>query len=123
MHLKRVNIMDEDIQVNWILRYCTPAVRDHIRFLPEIDHNTTGCKWDKVKTAIIKLYGNVDKPKPLPLAEFLKRVQELADAPVYMTKAQVNVFYTEYMSLAQPLRTIHRPLPTLFFASLEYKNS
>ncbi|KAM5539996.1 hypothetical protein V8D89_006328 [Ganoderma adspersum] len=103
MHLKRVNITDEDTQVNWILRYCTAAVRDRIRFLPEIDRDVSGRKWDKAKAALIELYGDVDKPKPLPLAEFLKRVQELADAPAYTTKAQVNAFYTEYTSLAQPL--------------------
>ena len=103
MHLKRVNITDEDTQVNWILRYCTAAVRDRIRFLPEIDRDTKGRTWDKAKAALIELYGDVDKPKPLPLAEFLRRVQELADKPAYTTKAQVNAFYTEYTSLAQPL--------------------
>nr|VWP02452.1 Structural maintenance of chromosomes protein [Ganoderma boninense] len=103
MHLKCVNIKDEDIKVNWILRYCTPAVRNRIRFLPEIDRDTTGRTWDKAKAALIELYGDIDKPKPLPLAEFLKRVQELADKPAYTTKAQVNAFYTEYTSLAQPL--------------------
>ncbi|PIL30702.1 hypothetical protein GSI_06870 [Ganoderma sinense ZZ0214-1] len=103
MHLARVQVTDEDVQIGWILRYCTPAVRDRIRFLPEMDRDTTGKTWAQAKTALLELYGDIDKPKPLPLAEFLKRVQELADKPAYTTKAQVNEFYTQYTSLAQPL--------------------
>lgn len=103
LHFARASITDEDRQVNYITRYSTEAIRKRIMYLPELDRNKTGKKWEDAKATLLDLYGDVDKPRPLSLAEFHKWVQSAADKPAFVSKTQVNAYYTDFMARGQPL--------------------
>lgn len=103
LHFARANITDEDRQVNYITRYSTDAIRKRIMHLPELDRNKTGKTWAAAKATLLDLYGDVDKPRPLSLAEFHKWVQGAADKPAFVSKNQVNAYYTDFMARGQPL--------------------
>lgn len=102
-HFARAKIDDEDKQVNFISRYCVSAVRDRIRNLPDFSRTKTNKTWEKAKRRLTEFYGDVDRPQPLSLAEFHARVQAMAERPPFVSKNQVNVYYSDYMTIAQPM--------------------
>ncbi|KAI0654688.1 hypothetical protein C8Q70DRAFT_936902 [Cubamyces menziesii] len=71
--------------------------------LPELDCNKTGKKCKDTKATLLNLYGDIDKSWPLSLAEFHKWVQSAADKPAFVSKNQVNAYYTDFMAQGQPL--------------------
>lgn len=103
LHFQRAGVSDEDRQVNYITRYSTDKIRKQIGFLPELDRSKKNKTWDAAKTVLAEFYGDVDKPRPLSLAEFQAWVQSSADKPAFVSKDQVNKYYAEFMSKGRPL--------------------
>lgn len=102
-HFARAGVADEDRQVNYITRYSTDKIRKQIGFLPELDRSKKNKTWAAAKTVLTEFYGEVDKPRPLSLAEFQAWVQAAADKPAFVSKDQVNKYYSDFMSKGQPL--------------------
>ncbi|TFK77627.1 hypothetical protein K466DRAFT_607930 [Polyporus arcularius HHB13444] len=90
LHFTRAGVKDEDRQVNYITRYSTDKIRKQIGFLPELDRSKKNKTWDTAKTVLQEFYGDVDKPRPLSLAEFQAWVQLCADKPAFVSKDQVS---------------------------------
>ncbi|RDX44193.1 hypothetical protein OH76DRAFT_1487281 [Lentinus brumalis] len=103
LHFVRAGVTDEDRQVNYITRYSTDRIRKQIGFLPELDRSKKNKTWDAAKTVLTDFYGDVDKPRPLSLAEFQAWVQSSADKPAFISKDQVNKYYAEFMAKGRPL--------------------
>lgn len=103
LHFQRAGVTDEDRQVNFITRYSTDKIRKQIGFLPELDRSKKNKTWAAAKTVLTEFYGDVDKPRPLSLAEFQAWVQSSADKPAFVSKDQVNKYYAEFMSKGRPL--------------------
>ncbi len=100
-HLSRANIADEDTRVNYILRYSIDTIRQRIRHLPELDRSKTGKSWGEARTLLSDFYDHLDESSPV--TAFHRWVQSAADRPVFVSKAQVNTYYMEFMSRGQPL--------------------
>ncbi|RDX41197.1 hypothetical protein OH76DRAFT_1502747 [Lentinus brumalis] len=103
LHFARAGVTDEDRQVNYITRYSTDKIRKQIGSLPELDRSKTNKTWSEAKAVLKEFYGDVDKPRPLSLAEFQAWVQSCADKPAFVSKDQVNKYYAEFMSKGRPL--------------------
>ncbi len=103
LHFQRAGVTDEDRQVNFITRYSTDKIRKQIGFLPELDRSKKNKTWAAAKAVLTEFYGDVDKPRPLSLAEFQAWVQSSADKPAFVSKDQVNKYYAEFMSRGRPL--------------------
>ncbi|RPD60495.1 hypothetical protein L226DRAFT_569998 [Lentinus tigrinus ALCF2SS1-7] len=103
LHFACTGVTDEDRQVNYITRYSTDKIRKQIGFLPELDRSKKNKTWQEAKTVLTEFYGDVDKPRPLSLAEFQAWVQQAADKPAFISKDQVNKYYSEFMAKGRPL--------------------
>ncbi|RDX42343.1 hypothetical protein OH76DRAFT_1496869 [Lentinus brumalis] len=100
-HLSRAQIVDEDIRVKYLMRYSTDAIRQAVGCLPELDRSRTGKSWEEAKIVLHDFYGYLDEHSPR--AKFLRWVQSAADHPMFVSKAQVNTYYLDFMSRGQSL--------------------
>ncbi|KAI0706332.1 hypothetical protein C8Q76DRAFT_696626 [Earliella scabrosa] len=100
-HLFCAKITDEDIRVNYIMRYSCEEIRRDIGHLSELDRSKTGKSWKEAKLFLLDFYGELDEDSPL--TEFQKWVQTMADKPAFVSETQVNTYHTDFMSRSQPL--------------------
>ncbi|RDX40527.1 hypothetical protein OH76DRAFT_1423641 [Lentinus brumalis] len=100
-HLSRAQIVDEDIRVKYLMRYSTDTIRQAVGRLPELDRSRTGKSWEEAKIVLHDFYGYLDEHSPR--AKFLRWVQSAADHPMFVSKAQVNTYYLDFMSRGQSL--------------------